>query len=146
MGLVLALVDFSDVTGKVVDEAAAMARALGDRLVILHVAAPDPDFVGYEVGPQSVRDSMASHFHEEHQKLGVLEKGAAKAGGAVEALLVQGPTVEKALQMAERLCATHIVLGSHGHGALRKLLVGSVTEGVLRGAGCPVVVVPSHSG
>ena len=35
-------------------------------------------------------------------------------------------------------------MGSHGHGAIYELLVGSVTEGVLRKARCPVLVVPSE--
>jgi nucleotide-binding universal stress UspA family protein len=34
------------------------------------------------------------------------------------------------------------VVGSHGHGSLYNLLVGSVAEGVIRHAGVPVVVVP----
>jgi len=36
-----------------------------------------------------------------------------------------------------------IVMGSHGHGALYELLVGSITQGVLKAAKCPVVVVPA---
>jgi len=35
------------------------------------------------------------------------------------------------------------VMGSHGHGAVYNLLVGSVTAGVLKSAKCPVLVVPS---
>ena len=35
-------------------------------------------------------------------------------------------------------------LGPHGHGAVYRALVGSVAEGVVRGATCPVVVVPAR--
>jgi nucleotide-binding universal stress UspA family protein len=34
-------------------------------------------------------------------------------------------------------------MGSHGHGALFEFLVGSVTNGVLKSAKCPVLVVPA---
>ena len=47
------------------------------------------------------------------------------------------------LEEAERLEAEVIIMGSHGHGALYDLIVGSVTEGVLRKAKCPVLVLPS---
>jgi nucleotide-binding universal stress UspA family protein len=35
------------------------------------------------------------------------------------------------------------MLGSHGHGALFHLLIGSVSEGVIRQASCPVIIVPA---
>jgi hypothetical protein len=38
-----------------------------------------------------------------------------------------------------------IVMGSHGHGALFNLLMGTVCNGVLRKARCPVVVVPART-
>jgi nucleotide-binding universal stress UspA family protein len=38
-----------------------------------------------------------------------------------------------------------IVLGSHGHGAVRRALLGSVSEGVLHGATRPVLILPSRN-
>lgn len=141
---IIALVDFSDVTEAVVREAAELAKALRCAVYLLHVAAPDPDFVGYEAGPKSVRDTVAQKVRKEHLDLQSLEGGLKGEGIEAHALLVQGPTVEKALAEIERLKACRVVMGSHGHGALRHLLVGSVTEGILRKAKCPVVVVPSR--
>ena len=43
----------------------------------------------------------------------------------------------------ERLEADLIMMGSHGHSAIYRLLVGSVTEGVMRKAPCPIMIVPS---
>jgi nucleotide-binding universal stress UspA family protein len=37
-----------------------------------------------------------------------------------------------------------IVVGSHGHGAMYQLLVGSISEGVLRRSNRPVLVIPTH--
>ncbi len=56
---------------------------------------------------------------------------------------IQGPLTEKVLHQAEEQNADLIVMGSHGHGALYHFLVGSVTAGVVRGAKCPVLVVPA---
>jgi nucleotide-binding universal stress UspA family protein len=146
MNTILALVDFSDVTGAVVEQAASMARGLEAEMVIVHVAEPDPDFVGYEAGPQTVRDTVAGHLRDEHHALRRLEDQARAMGVATTSLLVQGPTIEKCLAEMARIQPILVVLGSHGHGLLRNLLVGSVTEGVLRKASCPVLVVPARPG
>ena len=37
------------------------------------------------------------------------------------------------------------MVGSHGRGALRRFLLGSVAERVLREAGCPVMIVPDRA-
>jgi nucleotide-binding universal stress UspA family protein len=63
---------------------------------------------------------------------------------AVTPLLVQGATIKTILQEAIKLKSDMIVIGSHGHGALYKTLVGSVSEGVIRQASCPVVVIPAQ--
>jgi nucleotide-binding universal stress UspA family protein len=139
---ILVPVDFSEITEPVVATARALAQAFSAKLWLLHVAAPDPDFVGYDVGPQSVRDQVASHLREEHRDL--QEEAVRLRDGGVEAvaLLIQGPTVEKILAEAERIGADLIVLGSHGHGAVYRSLLGSVSESVLRRAACPITIVP----
>jgi nucleotide-binding universal stress UspA family protein len=141
---ILAPVDFSDVTSAVVKAAVDMAKAGGSTVYLVHVAAPDPDFVGYDVGPKTLRDTRAGVLRKEHHQLRELEERLKGLGVDARALLVQGPTVEKILAEAERLGADLVIMGSHGHGALRHLLVGSVTEGVLRKARCPVLVIPSN--
>ncbi|MHA3773630.1 universal stress protein [Verrucomicrobiota bacterium sgz303538] len=140
---ILVPVDFSDVTGKVVQAAGEMARAFGSRIVLLHISEPEPEFVGFEPGPQAVRATVAREFKVEHQRLDELKQPLIEGGREVLALHVQGPLVEKVLHEAEVQGAGLIVMGSHGHGALYSLLVGSVTSGVLKSARCPVLVVPS---
>ena len=143
MKTILAPIDFSDVTGAVVESAAGIAKAFQASLYLLHVAPPDPDFIVYEPGPQTVRDSVARKIRKEQHQLQELESEMKGKGLDVHALLVQGATTGKILQEAKRLQAEMIVIGSHGHGALQKLLVGSVAEGILRKAPCPVLIVPS---
>jgi nucleotide-binding universal stress UspA family protein len=142
MKTIIAPIDFSDVTGAVVESAAGIAKAFRSSLYLVHVAPPDPDFIGYEPGPQTVRDSVAQKFRKEHHQLQELETDLKSKGLDVHALLVQGATAEKILEETKRLKADMIVIGSHGHGALQKLLVGSVVEGILRKVSCPVLIVP----
>ena len=60
------------------------------------------------------------------------------------ALFVQGSTAETIVRKATEIDADLIVVGSHGHGAMYQLLVGSVSEAVLRQSEIPVLVVPTH--
>ena len=146
MKTILVPVDFSDATPLVVDVANKMAKAFGGKIVLLHVSEPEPDFIGFEPGPQTVRTVVARDFKTEHQQLDMLKARLAVEGLEIVALHFQGPTVDKILHEAEHQGAGLIVMGSHGHGSLYELLVGSVTQGVMKGAHCPVVVVPVVKG
>ena len=143
MKRILAAIDFSDVTAAVVERAAELAKAFLAELTLLHATAPDPEFVGYEPGPQTVRDSRALEVRSEHRDLENLAQSLTDQGIQAKAKLAMGPMVMTILEHADALNADLIVLGSHGHGALYKALVGSVTEGVIRKSSCPVLIVPA---
>lgn len=144
MKKILVPVDFSSATAPTVAVAEHLARALSGELILLHVAQPEPEFIGYEPGPSSVRDAVARQFVEEHKRIHELDRSIEREGFKVTSLVVQGYTVDKILQEIGRLGAELVVMGSHGHGKLAHLLTGSVTEGVLRKSPCPVVVVPTR--
>lgn len=137
-------IDLSGVTSKVMDNARALAKAFDAKLWIIHVAAPEPDFVGFKTGPQYVRDHLADQLRKEHSAIQELAGDCAKQGIDAEALLVQGPTAETIVMETRRLGADAIVMGSHGHGALFRAFVGSVSQQVLHESPVPVMVVPAE--
>ncbi len=141
--VILVPVDFSDVTQRVLETAAGLAAQFKSRVVLLHVAEPEPDFVGFEPGPQTVRVAVARDFKAERQRLDELKQQVEALGIDALALQIQGPIADKILHEAAQQNASLIIIGSHGHGAIYNLLVGSVTSGVLKSAKCPVLVVPS---
>jgi len=140
----LVAVDLSESTAKVVSKAAELAKGLSADVWLLHVAEPEPDFVGLGMGPQTVRDATARDLRSEHRQIQEVAEGLRRAGVQTTALLVQGATAETILAEASRLDVDMIVVGSHGRGAMHRLLVGSVSEGVLHKSTWPVVVVPTH--
>ena len=107
--------------------------------------------------PRGSRGSavVAKHVLAEHRRSILLaaldrtaELTARRAGRAISArwpdahaLVVGGPPVEGILDEAKRVRADVIVLGWRGHGAVRRLLTGSVSRGVARRAPCSVLVV-----
>lgn len=143
MRKLLAAVDFSPASEAVLERAAELAEAFSAELTVLHVATPDPDFVGYEAGPDVVREARARELRWEHRALQASAEKLRKRGISTKALLIQGPSVAKILEEAGRLGVDAIVLGTHGHGVLRQLLLGSVSSGVVKGSDVPVHLVPS---
>lgn len=140
---VLAAIDFSPHTEQIVAASAELCAALKARLTLLHVAAPDPDFIGYSVGPQNVRDSRAAELSREHAVIHQTALTLQSQGIDCHGLLVSGSTSDTILQEARRFQCDMIVIGTHGRGAIYQTLMGSVVSDVIRRTSCPVVVVPS---
>lgn len=142
----LVAVDLSESTETIVRTAEGIAKSLQAEVWLVHIADPEPDFVGLDAGPQSVRDDIAKVFHNEHRQLQKIADSLREAGIETTALLLQGATAKKILDEAAKLAVDMIVVGSHGRGAMLQMLVGSVSEGVLRKSTCPVLVVPTQGG
>jgi len=140
----LVAIDLSESTEKIVKKVEEIAKTLSAKVWLLHVAEPEPDFVGWEVDPQCDRDFLSKRFHDEHCQIQEIADRLRKNGLDTTALLVQGATVETILNEASKLDVNMIVVGSHGRSAMYQLLVGSVCEGVLHKSECPILVVPTH--
>jgi len=140
----LVAVDLSEATAKVLEAAGTLAQRQGSAICILHVAEPEPDFVGYATASAAIRSTVAKEFRREHRAVQELADRLREQGVDATALLIRGPTVESILREAERMKAQMIVVGTHGHGAVYTMLVGSVSAGVIRKASVPVVVVPTR--
>jgi nucleotide-binding universal stress UspA family protein len=143
MQRILVPIDFSAVTPAVIRQAVDLAADGRAEVTLLYIAAPEPDFVGYRPGPASVRKTQTRKVCSERRELGDYKRRLEQAGVKTRALQIQGVTVEKILREAKRWKADLIVIGSHGHGKLYKLLLGSTSEAVVRRAACPVLIVPS---
>jgi len=121
-----------------------MAQATHASLDLLHAAAPEPDFVSYQAGPQSERDSRAAELRTEHEKLNAHAEALRDKGINSRAFLIQGSTIEVILQHINDSQAEMIIVGSHGHGGLYHLILGSVTSALLKKSSVPVIVIPCH--
>ena len=142
MKRILVPVDLSDTTEPTVKAAMDMVHAADDKLYLVHIAAVRRMFAGSEVDLGMSRYDAARELRQDHCQLQTLQKRMTGEGIDAIALLLNGDPVRKILEQAHRLHADLIVIGSHGHGALYHLLLGSTSEGVLRKSPCPVLVVP----
>lgn len=138
----LAALDLAGSTPAVLREARNWARRLSAELILIHVAEPDPDFVGYGAGPESVRLAVAHKFTRAHQQIEALAVELRKDGIDAKALLIQGATAETILREADNLSADAILMGTRARGAIHDLMVGSVSKEVLRHSSRPVLLIP----
>jgi len=141
---ILVPVDFSDATPRVCDVAKSVAAAFGGKLILLHVEQPAPEYVSFEAGAPLVPMHVPTSSAAWRERLEELQQPLLRAGLDVSVVHGFGDAVSETLREARAHAADLIVIGSHGHGALYNLLVGSVTSGVLKEARCPVLVVPAR--
>lgn len=144
MNSLLVPVDFSDATFRVVEESRKLALALGASVVLFHVTEPEPELVGFEPSPVVPLANSLPDPARDAERLRETLNFFAGSGLDVRSLNVQGDPIKKILEQAAEQNPNFVVLGSHGHGPIYNLLVGSVTAGVLKGATCPVVIVPAQ--
>jgi nucleotide-binding universal stress UspA family protein len=127
--------DFSCTSAHAFSVAASLARDHGARLVLLHTAEEPALIDGTGLVPFDPV-MYRSELREKMQQLAV------RAGGVeVETRLAEGNPVAAVLHAAAELHADLVVMGTHGWTGLRRLLMGSVAEAVLRQAPCPVLTV-----
>jgi hypothetical protein len=90
---------------------APIATTVAARVWLIHVAAPDPAFIGYEAGPEGVRNQVAVEHRKLHQELQSLAERLRSADVKTTALLLQGPTVGTIITEAGRLSDSLIGAG-----------------------------------
>lgn len=73
-----------------------------------------------------------------------LERTVAALGldGSAETTVVEGDPASALCDLAESLPATVMVAGTHGRGGLKRAMLGSVSDHLVRNAPCPIVITP----
>jgi nucleotide-binding universal stress UspA family protein len=110
----------------------------------LHVISVGPDYPLYELPehPAGFEDVLRENRREAKEMLEQQAKRIEESGGTVkETHLREGRAEEEIVELAEEIGAGMIVMGSRGHGRLRRALLGSVSDAVVRHAHCPVTIV-----
>jgi nucleotide-binding universal stress UspA family protein len=135
---VLTPIDFSASSTRVLETAARVVED-GGEIVLLHVVDWVPTVVeGSFVGVPNVRETKSLR-DESLQKL--VEIRRAHPELTIRPEVVEGQPAAEIIDLAQRLPADIVVIGTHGRTGIGHLLLGSVAERVLRRAPCPVLVV-----
>ena len=139
---ILVTIDFDKKVEVLIDKAFELAKSFNSKIWLMHIAAPDPDFVGYDVGPQYIRDCRAEDLRKEHREIQKLASELMEKGVHAEGLLIQGATIEMIIDESKKLNIDLIIAGHHQYGFFYKAFVGSVSAQIIKKSKIPVLIVP----
>jgi len=138
---ILCPVDFSDASQHAVEHALALARWVNASVAALHVC--NPLLMPVPTLPPPIDRVPDAELQRVRQL--TAERFKAAGGDDVDVLVDIGQPALCILERAAELPADLIVMGTHGASGFEHLVLGSVTEKVLRKANCPVLTVPPRA-
>ncbi|HTJ24665.1 MAG TPA: universal stress protein [Candidatus Limnocylindria bacterium] len=137
---VLVALDGSPPSAAALDVACSILHERDGTLIGVHVAESVPMLRGRHVQwvPEphdAARKAAVALLREDR------ERAERDYGVAMDTMLVEGSPVDELLRIAHVKEVDTIVMGSHGRTSVRRLLLGSVAEGVMRKSSVPVLIV-----
>lgn len=135
---ILVPTDFSDCAEQALDYAVALAGKLGATVHLLN-AITIPALGVPELGVALTSTMMESTVRTHHGELDRLATHRASAN--IDTILRTGDARDVIVDVAKEIGADLIVMGTHGRRGVRRALIGSIAEGVLRTAPCPVLTI-----
>jgi nucleotide-binding universal stress UspA family protein len=144
MKTIVALIDFSDVTDKVLEQARTSAQTSRARVILMHVVPKEPVVVDIGlVSPTILQPPSEETIMADHRKLLAYRDALAAAGVDVVVEQIVDGGLDRILDDSRRWDAELIIVGSHHHSPLYNLFIGSFTRDISKRAHCPVLVVPA---
>jgi nucleotide-binding universal stress UspA family protein len=108
---------------------------------LLYPEAADPE--GVELPDPILVEDIERHAEQRGREMldAEVERVRSAGGTVAQAHLKMGDAAREIVHLAEDLGAGLVVMGSRGRGGIRRTLMGSVSDSVVRHAHCPVLIV-----
>jgi len=152
---ILAVLDFSENTGSVLDYTMELASKEKAELCLVHPEPPQSGFVyltptgpGYSgflgFGNYVVTDKDIQSVTIEHDKqaLELLKEKMEQKGIKTSAYLLRTDSVSKIVEKADEFEADMIIIGGHQQGFFADLVLGNPEKALIKKANCPVLIIP----
>ena len=140
---ILLAIDGSDESDLAAQAATELSRETGSQVHLVYVLPTPAQLIGHHLYTDEVRESLIGGAERDAETFlkEQAEKVSSDGGKVAETHLRSGDPDKEILRTAESLGVGLIVLGSRGLGAVARMLIGSVSDSVVRHAHCPVFVV-----
>ena len=137
----LVAIDFEDTSRYALRIAREMAASVDARLHLIHVTPDVPPFWSFEASDvdwDGLRNRWVEEARQRHAEI--------DAPPTSERLIQIGHPAADIVRYAEEHGIDMIVVGTHGRGPIKEMLIGSFADKVVRSAHCPVLTVrqPAH--
>ena len=131
--------DFSEPSRIAMLEAAELARRLDAQLELVHVRMPPPT-VGTDLLATPIEATGTALAEIEKTMATWRDEAERLVGRAVRSTVLTGDAAGEIVRLARERAIDLVVVGTHGLRGLRRLVIGSVAERIVREAPCAVVV------
>jgi nucleotide-binding universal stress UspA family protein len=140
---ILLATDGSEEAKLATQAATELSNETGSELHVVYVLPTPAEMMGHHFYSAEIRERLIGESEGEARAF--LEKQAeqirAEGAKVTETHVRSGDPDKEILRAAEALGVGAIVIGSRGLGAIRRSLMGSVSDSVVRHAHCPVFVM-----
>ena len=146
---ILVPTDFSESATAAYAYAREMAAIFKSKIILIHVYEPIVFYSEAPIGMPDLVDIEKNIYASSEQSLDrIIQEHFKNDSGqmpGVEKLLVQGKPFIEIIRVAKEQAIDMIIMSTHGRSALEHILLGSVTEKVVRKAPCPVLTIRSKT-
>ena len=139
----LLAIDGSEEAALAAQAATELSKETGSEVHVTYVLPAPEKLIGHHTYSAAVRESVLEQAQSEAQQFleGRAEELKAEGAKIVDTHLRTGEPDKEIIRLSEEIGATLIVMGSRGLGTVRRALMGSVSDSVVRHAHCPVLVM-----
>ena len=140
---ILLATDGSDEAKMATQAATELSRETGSEVHLVYVLPTPAQLVGHHLYSDEMRESLIGGAERDAETFlkEQAEKISSDGGKVADTHLRSGDPDKEILRTAESLGVGLIVMGSRGLGAVSRMLIGSISDSVVRHAHCPVFVV-----
>lgn len=138
---ILAAVDRSPFADLVADMTRRVALSEPSTILLLSVAPREPDVLGKQLTRKVIADEVPEELQDRREVLERLAGQLQSAGLDCDILQIRGEPAATILHEAKSWGAELIVIGSHGRSMLRRRILGSCSEAIMRSSKIPALIV-----
>jgi nucleotide-binding universal stress UspA family protein len=140
---ILLATDGSDESKLATQAASELSKGTGSEVHLVYVLPTPAQLIGHHLYPDETRESLIGGAERDAETFlkEQAERISSDGGKVADTHLRSGDPDKEILRAAESLGVGLIVMGSRGLGSVSRMLIGSVSDSVVRHAHCPVFVV-----